>query len=208
MIRAESQEHDAMHAEPPRHADCTIVAGIPYSAKQHATRIKDAVNGRFSPAFFGLMYQARATLDCENMSDGIVCHIGHGTTEIMAVAHGNIAHAQTVLHGVGDIVQTISASKTAYLDHDIFSKNNTQMAEPRRVLAAHISDALEKVVIDHPHLDVVCAGGGALIPRLVPEIKNDIITRIRTAGDPIYSNALGMLRKAMAKKGRADAPAD
>lgn len=106
------------------------------------------------------MFQAKATLDHEGISNGIVCHIGHGTTEIMAVAHGNIAHAQTIPHGVGDISNAITQSKTGYLNWDIFSKNTPEMTQQRKVLAAHISDVLEKTVIDYPNMPIICAGGG------------------------------------------------
>lgn len=179
-----------------KYSDCVIVAGIPYSAKGQAQKIKDAINDTFAPKFFGLMYQAKATLDNEGMDDGIVCHIGHGTTEMMVVSHGSIAHAQTVLHGVGDITAAITPSKSGYLDFEMFSKNSPQLAENRRILAAHISDGLEKIVIDYPHLQVICAGGGALIPKLVSEIKNDTITNIKIAQNPVFSNALGMLKEA------------
>jgi len=196
LHKAMDSQKDALHNGPQRYEDLIIVAGIPYSAKSYTQKIKDAVNDRFAPKFFGLMFQAKATLDNENMDNGIVCHIGHGTTEIMAVSHGNIAHGQTILHGVGDITNAMTGSKTNYLNWKMFSKNNTQLAEQRKILAAHISDALEKVIIDYPGIPVICAGGGALIPRLVSDIKNDIITNVNIAKDPVFSNALGMLKKA------------
>jgi len=179
-----------------KYSECIIVAGIPYSAKQYISKIKSAVMSTINPKFFGLMYQAKATLDNENMSAGIICHIGHGTTEIMVINHGSIAHAQTIPHGVGDITSVISNSKTSYLKWEIFSKNTTQLEEQRGILAAHISDALEKVILDYPGIPVICAGGGALVPRLIGEIKNDIIGTIKVASNPVFSNALGMLKKA------------
>jgi len=179
-----------------KYKNLVIVAGIPYSAKSHSQKIKEAVIEKFAPKFFGLMFQAKATLDNENMNDGIVCHIGHGTTEIMVVSHGNIAHGQTILHGVGDITNVITNSKTDYLNKGIFSKNTPQLVEQRKILADRISDALEKVILDYSNIPVICAGGGALIPRLVSEIKNDIITNIKIAKDPVFSNAIGMLKKA------------
>lgn len=179
-----------------KYSDLVIVAGIPYNAKEYTSKIKDAVIKKFAPKFFGLMYQAKATLDNEDMDNGIICHIGHGTTEIMAISHGMISHAQTINHGVGDITSTITSSKTNYLDKKIFSKNTIQLTEQRKILAAHISDVLEKVIIDYPAIPVICAGGGALVPKLIGEIKNDIINNVRIAKNPVYSNALGMLRKA------------
>ena len=179
-----------------KYSDLVIVAGIPYNAKEHSQKIKDSIIEKFAPKFFGLMYQAKATLDNEGMTNGIICHIGHGTTEIMVILHGNIAHAQTINHGVGDITNVITSSKADYLNEKIFSKNTAQLAEQRKILAAHISDVLEKVIIDYPQIPVICAGGGALVPKLIGEIKNDIITHVRIARDPVYSNALGMLKKA------------
>lgn len=38
--------------------------------------------------------------------------------------------------------------------------------------------------------------GEALIPKMIQDIKNDIITEITVAKNPIFSNALGMLQKA------------
>ncbi len=187
---------DALHKGPQKYSEMVIVAGIPYSAKKYSQKIKDAVNDTFAPKFFGLMFQAKATLDYEGLTDGIICHIGHGTTEIMAVSHGNIAHAQTILHGVGDITNVITQSKTDYLNYELFSKNIPELVEQRKILAAYISDGLEKVVIDYPLHPVICAGGGSLVPKLISEIKNDIITHIRIAKDPVFSNAIGMLQKA------------
>ncbi len=46
-----------------------------HSAKEYSGRIKDAVNETFAPKFFGVMYQAKATLDHEGLDDGIICHI-------------------------------------------------------------------------------------------------------------------------------------
>lgn len=189
-------QRDALHKGPQKYSDFVIIAGIPYSAKSHSQKIKDAVMECFAPKFFGLMFQAKATLDNEGIDNGIVCHIGHGTTEIMVVSHGNIAHAQTILHGVGDITSATSSSKTSYLDWGMFSKKNPQLAEQRKILAAHISDSLEKVILDYPQLQVICAGGGALVPKLITEIKNDIISSITVAKNPVFSNALGMLSKA------------
>ncbi len=186
---------DALHGQTPRYSDLTVIAGIPHSAKNQARKIKDAVNKRFAPKFFGLMFQAKATLENEGISDGIVCHIGHGTTEIMAVSHGDISHAQTVSHGVGDIASAIAQSKVSYLDWDMFSGNMQGLAESRRMLAARISDSLEKVVFDNPEMPVICAGGGALVPKLVSEIKNERIRDIRIAENPVFSNALGMLKR-------------
>lgn len=179
-----------------KYSDLVIVVGIPYSAKEYSQKIKDAVIEKFTPKFFGLMYQEKATLDNEDITHGIVCHIGHGTTEIMVILHGNIAHAQTINHGVGDITNVITSSKADYLDKKIFSKNTTQLTEQRKILAAHISDILEKVIIDYPQIPVICAGGGALVPKLIGEIKNDIIIHVRIAKDPVFSNVLGMLKKA------------
>jgi|APSaa5957512535_1039671.scaffolds.fasta_scaffold03954_12 actin-like ATPase involved in cell morphogenesis len=190
------ESQDALYKGAQRYSDHTIVAGIPYSAKRYSQKIKDAVNDTFAPKFFGLMFQAKATLDNEGLDDGIICHIGQGTTEIMVVSHGNIAHAQTILHGVGDITNVITTSKTDYLNFEIFSKNSPELIEQRRILAAHISDSLEKVVIDYPQLQIICAGGGSLVPKLIQSIKNDTITHIRIAKDPVFSNALGMLQKA------------
>jgi actin-like ATPase involved in cell morphogenesis len=189
-------QKDALH-DSRKFSECVIIAGIPFSARGQVQKIKQAVEVTFAPKFFGLMYQAKATLDNEGLSDGIVCHIGQGTTEIMAVVHGNIAHAQTILHGVGDITSVLNSSKTGYLNYEIFSKNTPQMIEQRKILANHISDILEKVVIDYPNLAVVFAGGGALIPKLLSEIKNDTIRHIRVAENPVFSNALGMLKKAI-----------
>jgi len=197
LDKAMRYQRDALHkGRPQRYEDLVIIAGIPYNAKNQSKKIKDAVIARFAPKFFGLMFQAKATLDNEGIADGIVCHIGHGTTEIMAVSYGAIAHGQTILHGVGDITNIITHCKTDYLNPEIFSRNTAQLAEQRKILAAHISDALEKFVIDYPGIPVICAGGGALIPRLLSDIKNDIITNIRIAKDPVFSNALGMLKKA------------
>ena len=78
----------------------------------------------------------------------------------------------------------------------LFSKNTPQLDEARKILAANISDSLEKVVIDYPGIPVVCAGGGALIPKLISDIKNDTIQHIRIANNPVFSNSLGMLKKA------------
>lgn len=199
LDKAMEPQKDALHKGPQKYSDCIIIAGIPYNAKKYSQKIKDAVNDAFAPEFFGLMFQAKATLDYEGLTDGIICHIGQGTTEIMVVSHGNIAHAQTILHGVGDITNIIAQSKTDYLNYELFSKNIPELAEQRKILAAHISDSLEKVVIDYPQLQVICAGGGSLIPKLISEIKNDIITRIKIAKDPVFSNALGMLQKASSK---------
>ena len=191
-------QKNALNKGPEKYSDLVIVAGIPYSAKLQSQKIKNAVIEKFAPKFFGLMFQAKATLDNEGIENGIICHIGHGTTEIMAVSHGNIAHPETVLHGVGDITKVITSnSKTAYLKKEkVFSKNTSELIEQRRILAAHISDALEKVVIDYPQLSIIFAGGGALVPKLISDIKNDTITNIRIAKNPVFSNALGMLKKA------------
>lgn len=67
----------------------------------------------------------------------------------MVVSHGKITHAQTILHGVGDITNVITQSKIDYLNSELFSKNIPELAEQRKILAAYISDALEKVVIDY-----------------------------------------------------------
>ncbi len=192
-------KRDAVYEGPQSYSECMIVAGIPYDARGHTQKIKDSVNHRFAPKFFGLMYQAKATLDNEGVVDGIVCHIGHGTTEIMAVTHQSISYAKTVPCGVGEITSAITESRSEYMNPEIFSKNTPQLAEARKILAANISDSLEKVVIDYPKIPVICAGGGALIPKLVSEIKNDIIQNVRIAKNPVFSNALGMLKKAQEK---------
>jgi actin-like ATPase involved in cell morphogenesis len=178
------------------YSDLVIMAGIPYNAKERVGKIKEAVIESFGPKFFGVMFQAKATLDHMALQDGIVCHIGHGTTEIMAVSHGKIAYGQTLMHGVGDITNAICSSKTQYVDNEIFLKNTPELANSRKILAANISDSLEKVVIDYPHLKIVFAGGGALVPRLVSEIKNGIIKDVIIAENPVFSNALGMLKRA------------
>ena len=186
-----------VHTGPKLRSDCVIVAGIPYDAADQKDRITDAVTQRFTPKFFGLMYQAKATLDNEGLDCGIVCHIGHGTTEIILVSNGLTADGQTIPRGVGDITKVISpGSKTDYLNPSLFVKNTVVLAQQRSILASHIADALEKVVMDNPGIPVVCAGGGALIPRLVSEIKNDVITNVIVATNPVFSNALGMLKKA------------
>ncbi len=100
--------------------------------------------------------------------------LSHGTTEIMTVSGGNIAHAQTIPHGVGDITNIITSSKTYYLNPEIFSKNTPELAEQRSILAAHISDGLEKVVIDYQQIPVICAGGGSLIPKLIANTSSDV----------------------------------
>ena len=194
-----SYKKDAIYDGPQNYLECSIVAGIPYNANEHVQKIKNAVNEMFAPKFFGVMFQAKATLDYEKMADGIVCHIGHGTTEIMVVTHNSISYGQTILHGVGDITNAITQSKVQYMNPEIFSKNTLQFAEARKRLAANISDSLEKAVIDYPGIPIVCAGGGALIPKLVSEIKNDVIQNIRISQDPVFSNALGMLKKAQSK---------
>ena len=196
LHNSQKNNKNALNKGPEKYSDLVIVAGIPYSAKSQSQKIKNAVIEKFAPKFFGLMFQAKATLDNEGIEDGIICHVGNGTSEIMAISNGNIAHPQTVLHGVGDIAKAITSSKTGYLNYKIFSKNTTELVEQRRILAAHISDALEKVVIDYPQLPVIFAGGGVLIPKLISDIKNDIITNIRIAKDPVFSNALVMLKKA------------
>ena len=189
-------QKDALPGGPQNYSECVIVAGIPYNAKDYVQKIKNAVQERFAPKFFGVMFQAKATLDHEGLEDGIVCHIGQGTTEIMAVTHDTIAYGQTLLHGVGDITRSITSSKSGYVDKKLFSKNTPQLDEARKILAANISDSLEKVVIDYPGIPVVCAGGGALIPKLISDIKNDTIQHIRIANNPVFSNSLGMLKKA------------
>lgn len=197
LDRVISPQKDAVHENHPQnYSDCIIVAGIPYNAKEYVESIRKAVSERFAPKFFGFMFQAKATLDHEGMDNGIVCHIGHGTTEIMAVVNGNIAYGQTILHGVGDIASSITSLKSGYTDANLFAKNTPQLAESRRMLATNIADSLEKIAIDYSDLPIVCAGGGALIPKLVSEIKNDTITDIKVAENPVFSNALGMLAKA------------
>lgn len=173
-----------------------IVAGIPYAAKEHAEKIKNAVAESISPKSFNLIFQAQGTLLHEGLNNGIICHIGHGTTELMVITNNKIAYGKTIKHGVGDITSVICDSKTSYVDKQLYTKNTPELIECRGLLACSISDVLEKTVIDYPGIPVICAGGGALVPKLVNEIKNDTITNIRIAKEPIFGNALGMLIKA------------
>jgi len=173
-----------------------IVAGIPYNAKEHAEKIKKAVTEFIKPKSFNLMFQAQGTLFHEGLSDGIICHIGHGTTEIMVVNQDHVAYGKTVRHGVGDISSAIHDSKTSYINKELFQKKSPELTEHRRLLAYSISDVLEKIIIDYPGIPVICAGGGSLVPKLLDEIKNDTITHLRVAKEPIFGNALGMLLKA------------
>ncbi len=181
---------------PSGYSEMAIVAGIPYNSRDRVEAIKKAVQAEFAPHRFGVMFQARATLENEGMRDGIVCHIGHGTTEMMAVIGGNTAYGETVPHGVGDVVMAVTGSRTGYTDHSVFASGSQLLAENRRILAGHIADSLEKIVIDYPGLDVVFAGGGALVPKLVGEIRVRTSGTVRTADEPVFSNALGMLKKA------------
>ena len=187
---------EPIHNAPKRYEDLVIVSGIPYVARHKAKQIKSAVMERFKPKFFGMMYQARATLIHEKIKDGIVCHIGHGTTEIMAVIGDDIAYGQTIMHGVGDITEVISTSMTDYLDNSMFQRRDAEMAQYRKVLAGTISNSLEKVVLNYSNLPIICAGGGALIPKLITEIKSDIISNVMVAKEPVFSNSLGMLEQA------------
>ncbi len=181
-----------------RYAQMVIVAGVPYAARDHSKKIREAVMKALGPKFFGLIYQARATLIHQGLEDGIVCHIGHGTTEIMAVVNGKIASGLTLDHGVGDITSAITDTKTGYVkEKSLFAKDTPELSQYRKLLADSISDSLTKTVIDFPELPVILAGGGALIPKLVSEIKNEAIRdKCQIARDPVFSNALGMLTKA------------
>jgi len=179
-----------------RYDSMVIVAGIPYNAKEHAGKIKKAVIESINPKSFNLIFQAQGTLLHERLSDGIICHIGHGTTELMVITHNKVAYGKTIRHGVGDISSAIHDSKTSYIENELFQKKSPELTEHRGLLADSISDVLEKTIIDYPGIPVICAGGGALIPKLLDEIKNDIITNIRIAKEPIFGNALGMLLKA------------
>ncbi len=186
-----------------RYGSMIIVGGIPYSARNEAQKIKNEITKALKPKFFGLIYQARATLIHEGVEDGIVCHIGHGTTELMALVHGRTAQAKTIRRGVGDIVSEMTDSKVQYINSEIFTQDTPDLTEQRMRLAGQISDVLEKMVVDFADLPVICAGGGVMIPKLIQEIRNDIITDVRIAQDPVFSNALGMLRKA---EGRQNGP--
>ncbi len=187
---------EPIYNAPKSYEDLIIVAGIPYVARHKSKQIKAAVVERFKPKFFGMMYQARATLIHENIQNGIVCHIGHGTTEIMVVIGDDIAYGQTIMNGVGDITDAISTSMVEYLDSTVFQRRDNELAQYRKVLAGTISNALEKVVLNYSNLPVICAGGGALIPKLISEIRNDTISNLQVAKEPVFANALGMLRQA------------
>lgn len=60
-----NSQRDPLHKGPQKYSDLVIVAGIPYNAKSQSQKIKNAVIEKFAPKFFGLMFQAKATLDNE-----------------------------------------------------------------------------------------------------------------------------------------------
>lgn len=199
VIETDSNDLQAIKSECYYYSDAIIVAGLPYNARKHATKIKSMVIDQLKPKSFDLIFQAHGTLIHEGLSDGIVCHIGHGTTEILVVINNKVAHGMTLLHGVGDISSALSDSKVSYVNKELYNQNNPELTDHRKRLAISIADDLQKVVIDFPGIPVILAGGGALIPKLGDEIKKEIDSEIRIAKEPIYGNAHGMFAKAEKK---------
>ena len=114
LNKAIDMQKDAL-SKPYDYSKCVVIAGLPYNAEEYSVKIKKKVREEIAPQFFGIMYQAKATLDNEKLKDGIICHIGHGTTEIMVVSNGHVAEGKTILHGVCDITNAITPLKTDYL---------------------------------------------------------------------------------------------
>ena len=187
---------DMLIRYPQNPQECDIVAGLPNISKDMAKDITKKVNRYIKPRNFRLISQSAGTLMNENRKTGIVCHIGHGTTEILVMINERIARAKTVTFGVGDMLEGLSASNdiASITKHDIFRSKDKVLAQQKTLLANNIQNILEKIVLEYRDIPLIFAGGGSLIPGLLDEIKSDIISNYITSVEPIYGNALGMLK--------------
>ena len=182
--------------------DLIVVAGLPQAGHGHAKKIIQTIKRTVKPKIVKMISQSAGTLFYQNATNGIVCHIGHGTTEIMVMVNGVVATAYTISSGVSDISRHLKGGPTNYTDYSLFSSDTKDIIKYRRVLADRIQNELEKIVLEYTNsttqqrLPLYFAGGGSQVPGLLDDISNDIISNYHVPDDPIYSNALGMLKVA------------
>ncbi|MDH3779430.1 MAG: hypothetical protein OES15_01105 [Nitrosopumilus sp.] len=170
----------------------SIIIGLPYHAAKDAIKFPSFVKKITNCKDVMVVPQTIGTLMSSRKKDGIVLAIGQGTTELVAfdnlkpILGRSIPQACDYIHLGSDELQ--------YL-------NNSNKPNPKRIemLADIISENLASFKTNlaaNNSYDIILSGGGILVPGLYNHLKRKIADSLCAVGDPVFSNATGMLEYA------------